>query len=302
MITIRQITYALAVEHTRHFKKAAEHCAISQSALSTAISDLESHIGFQIFERDSKKVLVTTLGQLFLDKAAEIKRGLDELEQLALYQKKPLSYPLAIGVIPTIGPYLLPKVLPEVRRLYPNLQLNITEEQSHVLLDMLREGEIDVAIIALPYPIDGLHAFEFWAEDFYIVVHSSDAHAVQEEISSQELQQDRLLLLKEGHCLTDHALSVCQLPKSQVDGMLSGTSLYTLIQMVAGKMGATMVPQMALDQLVTKNSELTAIHLNEPGPHRRLAFVTRLNYAGVSNIEALKPIFQQQLSAHCLKP
>lgn len=300
MITIRQIAYALAVEQERHFKNAAEHCAVSQSALSTGISELESQLGFQIFERNSKQVLITSLGRQFLDKAANIKREIDALEQLALLQKEPLSYPLALGVIPTIGPYLLPKVLPEVRRLYPESQLHIIEEQSHVLLEMLREGELDIAIIALPYPTDGLHAFEFWEEDFYIVVHESDAHALQREISSKELQGNRLLLLNEGHCLTDHVLSVCDMHNERTDNMLSSTSLYTLIQMVAGRMGATMVPQMALDQLLNQASELKAIHLKEPGPHRRIAFVTRLNYAGAANIEALRGIFQQQLKKYCI--
>lgn len=299
MITTKQIHYALAVEQTRHFKKAADLCAISQSALSTAIAELESQLGFQIFERDNKKVLITVLGQQFLDKAREIKRGIDELQQLALIQKTPLSYPLSMGVIPTIGPYLLPKVLPEVRQQYPDLQLNIIEEQTHVLLDMVRNGELDTAIIALPYPTDGLHVFEFWSEDFYMVTHRDAEHARQHEITSKELQGSRLLLLKDGHCLTDHALSVCNMKTSRRDSGVAGTSLYTLIQMVAGKMGSTLVPQMALDQLLGESSELKAIHLNEPGPHRRIAFVSRLNYAGVANIDALKKIFQQQLQKYC---
>lgn len=299
MISTKQIHYALAVEQTRHFKKAADSCAISQSALSTAIAELENQLGFQIFERDNKKVLITTLGQQFLDKAREIKRRIDELQQLSLAQKAPLSYPLSLGVIPTIGPYLLPKVLPEVRRQYPDLQLNITEEQSHVLVEMVRNGELDTAIIALPYPVEGLHVFEFWAEDFYMVTHKSAEHAAQTEITSRDLQKSRLLLLKEGHCLTEHALAVCKMKSSGPDPSLSGTSLYTLIQMVAGKMGSTLVPQMALDQLLGESSELKALHLNEPGPHRRLAFIARLNYAGVANIEALKKIFQQQLQKYC---
>lgn len=294
MISIKQIQYALAVEKTRHFKNAADSCNVSQSALSSAISEMENQLGLQIFERDNKRVLVTPIGQQVLDKARLIQVQVDELHQLSNSLKKPLSYPMSVGVIPTIGPYLLPKVLPAVREQYPDFKLTIIEEQSQVLVDKVKSGEIDTAIIALPYPIDGLHAFEFWQEDFFWVMHKADEAELMREVDARNLEHIKLLLLKDGHCLKEHALDACKLQSHQEDS-LSGTSLYTLLQMVACRMGATLVPQMALDQLMTDNSELTARHLNEPGPHRKIAFVTRLNYAGVSNIEVLMKLFKQRL-------
>lgn len=294
MISIKQIQYALAVEKTRHFKNAADSCNVSQSALSSAISEMENQLGLQIFERDNKRVLVTPIGQQVLDKARLIQVQVDELHQLSNSLKKPLSYPMSVGVIPTIGPYLLPKVLPAVREQYPDFKLTIIEEQSQVLVDKVKSGEIDTAIIALPYPIDGLHAFEFWQEDFFWVMHKADEAELMREVDARNLEHIKLLLLKDGHCLKEHALDACKLQAHQEDS-LSGTSLYTLLQMVACRMGATLVPQMALDQLMTDNSELTARHLNEPGPHRKIAFVTRLNYAGVSNIEVLMKLFKQRL-------
>ena len=301
MITLKQLTYALAIAKSRHFKKAAEACGVSQSALSTAMSELEGHLGFQVFERDNKKVLITPLGEQVLEKARAIKLNVDDLYLLGKSQQEPLCYPMKIGTIPTIGPYLLPKVLPELRHRYPNFKLSIIEEQSHVLVEKVRSGEIDTAILALPFAHLGLHAFEFWEEDFYIIAHTDDVKSGQTEISGSELRTSDLLLLKDGHCLKDHALSACKLPPTDVDNSLAGTSLNTLVQMVAGHMGMTLVPQMALDQMLHENSDLKALHLKDPGPHRTLAFITRPNYVGLSNIELLMQIFKQQLEIYCQK-
>lgn len=299
MISLKQINYALAVEKTLHFKKASELCNVSQSALSTAIAEMEKQLGILVFERNNKKVLITAEGLLFLNKAKTIKMEMDELYQLSQYGKENLSAPMTLGVIPTIGPYLLPKVLPEVRKQYPNFKLKIVEEQSHVLVDMVRNGELDCAVLALPYPIDGLMSFDFWQEDFYWVSHKDECPSQVTEITSNELELEKLMLLKDGHCLKEHALAACSLQSQARESEFNSTSLHTLIQMVAGKLGTTLVPQMALDQLIYDNSELRAIHLNEPGPHRSIAFIIRPNYVRVSDIEALQKIFNQQLEKHC---
>lgn len=295
MISLKQIVYALAVDKTRHFKNAADMCSVSQSALSTAITELEKQLDIQIFERDNKKVLVTPVGQQFLEKAQQIKLAVDDLYMLANAEREALSYPMTIGVIPTIAPYLLPKVLPGLRKAFPDFKLSIVEEQSHVLVDQVRKGDVDAAILALPYEHEGLLAFEFWQEDFYWVTHKDNEHAAQQEITSDELREAKLMLLKEGHCLKDHALAACKMQNTETDHTLDSTSLHTLIQMVAGRMGSTLVPAMALDQLVTGSKELRAVHLNEKGPHRRIAFMVRPNYNGVSNIEVLMRLFREQL-------
>ena len=295
MISLKQIAYILAVAKTLHFKRAAELCSVSQSALSTAILEMEKQLGFQVFERDNKKVLITPIGAQCLEKAHDIKIQMDDLYQLSQALKSPLSYPMSLGVIPTIGPYLLPKVLPSVRHQYPDFQLRIIEDQSHELVNKVRNGELDTAVLALPFDIEGLLAFEFWQEDFYWITHRDDQLAVQKEITSAELKQSRLMLLKDGHCLKEHALAACKLPPNETDTTLAATSLNTLVQMVAGRMGTTLVPAMALDQLLSGNSELKAAHLNEPGPHRKIAFIARPNYPGVRNIELLIQMFRQQL-------
>jgi len=296
MITLKQLSYATAVQKTLHFKKAADLCAVSQSALSTAIAELETQLGVQIFERDNKRVLVTPLGEIILRKAQVINLEVKELYQLSQSQKAPLNHPMTLGVIPTIGPYLLPKVLPEVRRQYPDFELTLVEEQSHVLVEKVRSGEIDTAILALPYDTGGLHAFTFWEENFQVVVNKQGDYSPLKKISTDQLKDAPLLLLRDGHCLTDHALAACKLQATEIQASLAGTSLPTLVQMVAGRMGVTLVPEMAIGQLVVDNPEIKAVPLDEAGPHRKLAFITRLNYGGTANIELLIKLFKQQLA------
>ncbi|MDN3652946.1 LysR substrate-binding domain-containing protein [Thalassotalea ponticola] len=298
MVTLKQIQYALAVDKTRHFKNAALACHVSQSALSTAISELEKHLGVQLFERNNKQVLVTAFGREFLTKARQIQVQIDELEQLTAVNKSPLSAPMAIGVIPTIGPYLLPKVLPALREQYPEFKLKIVEEQSHVLVDMVRNGELDSAILALPYETSGLLTFQFWQEDFYWITHCDNVSTAKQHISSAELKFEKLMLLKDGHCLKDHALAACHLQGYHSDDEFDSASLYTLIQMVAGKLGTTLVPEMALSQLIYPQSELAALHLSEPGPHRSIAFITRANYVRVNDITLLQQLFKNELNSH----
>ena len=300
MISLKQLHYALAIEKTLHFKKAAEACNVSQSALSTAINELEKQLGVAIFERNNKQVLVTNNGQLILNKAKKVKLELDELLQVAQTNKQPLANPMTIGVIPTIGPYLLPKVLPEMRQKYPDFKLKIIEEQSHVLVDMVRNGDIDAALLALPFAIDGLMRFDFWQEDFYWVSHKDECPSQLQEITSEELEIEKLMLLKDGHCLKDHALAACSLQNRKQDADFDSASLHTLIQMVAGKLGSTLVPQMALDQLIHTESELRAIHLNEPGPHRTISLIIRPNYVRTNEITLLKDIFHAELTKKCI--
>ncbi len=267
---------------------------MSQSALSTALSEMERQLGFSVFERDNKKVLVTPIGQQFLDKARDVQVRVDDLMKLSQTQGAVLNYPMSVGIIPTICPYLLPKVLPALGEQYPNFEFNVIEEQSAPLLDMVRSGDIDTAILALPYPTDGLLTFEFWQEDLYWISHGDETIETNDVVTAKELENKKLMLLKDGHCLKDQALSACRMGSEKVQS-LSATSLSTLIQLVIGKVGSTLIPAMALEQLVQASNNLQARRLAEPGPHRRIAFVVRPNYANVNNIEALMVLFKQQL-------
>jgi LysR family hydrogen peroxide-inducible transcriptional activator len=295
MISIKQLSYALAVEKTLHFKKAAEQCHVSQSALSTALSGLEQHLSLQIFERNNKKVLVTPLGQEVLNRARHILLEIEELKHLADSQKSPLSFPITVGVIPTVAPYLLPEIFPVLNEKFPQAQINIVEEQSSILIDMVRSGHIDTAIIALPYPCDGLLTMEFWQEDFYWISLKGAENSHQKEITGNEIIDCKLMLLNEGHCLKDQILDVCKLSDRNANHGFGTTSLNTLMQMVQGGLGTTLIPAMAIKQLIDGNDKLAAVHLNEPSPHRRIAFILRPNYSRLSSIETLAEICKKAL-------
>ena len=294
MISLRQIHYALAVEETLHFRKAAEQCSISQSALSTALAEMEKQLGFQVFERDNKKVIVTPLGREVLDKARVIKREMSDLQRLADLHGKPLSSAMSIGLIPTIAPYLLPIILPALQAAYPELELDLSEAQSHRLVELVKNGDLDAGILALPYDTDGLLTFPFWRENFYWITHRGDESVRTKRIRADQIDPRRLMLLEEGHCLKDHALAVCQLAETGMHN-LSATSLETLVQLVAGKMGSTLVPEMAVASLVDGNRDLQKLPLAEAGPHREIAFIVRPTYPGVRSIETLRALFRREL-------
>ncbi|MGP1608046.1 MAG: hydrogen peroxide-inducible genes activator [Moraxella sp.] len=294
MITLRQLEFALAVAKHKHFKRAAEECSISQSALSLGIAELEKQLDTQIFERNNKQVLITPIGEQLLQRAQTIFSEIQDLITMAHSHQTPLAYPMTIGIIPTIAPYLLPKVLPALTDKYPTFEMTVVEKQTERLLDLVRYGHIDTAIIALPYVVEGLHVFEFWAEDFFAVFPKGSDLARLDHITSSQLSKTNLLLLGEGHCLTDQVLSICSMSKEQIKSGFSDASLNTIIQMALAGMGTTLVPEIAIDQIAGDN--VMVVPLAEKGPHRKLAFVTRLNYARVNDVKILSEIFSAVLA------
>jgi LysR family hydrogen peroxide-inducible transcriptional activator len=296
MVSIKQLSYALAVEKTLHFKKAAELCCISQSALSNAVSELEHQVGLEIFERNNKKVLVTSIGREVLLRAKKILMETKDLQHLCDNKKAPLSFPLTIGMIPTIAPYLLPQFFIGLKNEFPKTQINIVEERSAVLIEMVRDGQIDTALIALPYDCNGLLTLEFWQEDFYWISLCSKEYSEKKEITSEEINPDKLMLLKEGHCLKDHILDVCKLTNQIQDTKFGTNNLNTLVQLVLAGQGSTLIPAMSQQQLLNDCNKLSAIHLNEPSPHRRIAFIFRPNYNRLSCLDALSVICKKAFS------
>ena len=295
MLTLKQIEYALAVAKNLHFKKAADECFISPSTLSNAITELETQLGLKIFERSNKKVIVTSLGHEILDKAKRIKLEVQNIHELAQYNNMDgLNSSLSIGIIPTISPYFLPLILPKLQKEFSNLQLKIEEGQSHILTNRVKEGELDMAILALPYDVQDLVSFKFWDEDFFWVSHNHNKNAGKSEIKASELEHSELMLLEDGHCLKDHILDACNIASSS-QYSLKASSLNTLIQLVKGKMGTTLVPKMALKELVGNRKDLSISHLDEPGPHREIALIVRPNYAGMGSARTLVEFFGNSL-------
>ena len=294
MLTFKQIDYALAVGKNLHFKKAADECYVSPSTLSNAITELETQLGVKIFERNNKKVIVTSLGHEILSKAKNIKLEVKNIHELAQHNVDGLSSSLSIGIIPTISPYFLPLVLPKIQKEFSNLQLKIEEGQSQILTNRVKEGDLDMAILALPYDVQDLMSFKFWEEDFFWVSHSQNKNAGKSEIRASELEHSELMLLEDGHCLKDHILDACNIDSSS-QYSLKASSLNTLIQLVKGKMGTTLVPKMALKELVENKKDLSISHLDEPGPHREIALIIRPNYAGMESVKILIDFFENSL-------
>lgn len=297
MITLKQIHYALTIEKELHFKKAADACYVSPSTLSNAISEMEAQLGIQIFERTSKKVIVTSLGKEILKKARTIKMEIGDINQLSEDQKNPLSMPITLGIIPTVGPYFIPLVLPSLKKKFPKLKLKIIEAQSSVLVSKVNNGEIDMAILAMPYKLDGLLSFKFWEENFYYISYKGKQKIDKDKIRAKEIDQSDLMLLNDDHCLKNHALAACKID-SDKQYSIEASSLTTLTQLVAGNMGSTLVPHMAIKQLVNSNSSISKALLDEPGPHRELVIIIRPSYSGLKNVKLLKDVFFSSLLAN----
>ena len=295
MFSIKQLNYALAVAKRLHFKKAADDCFVSPSTLSNAIAELENQIGFQIFERTNKKVIVTKLGLELLKKVETIQFHIEDIKNLGEKQKAPLSSPLTIGIIPTISPYLLPLVLPKLKKYYPNLKLKILESKSSSLVQKVNDGDLDMAILALPYNLRGLLSFKFCEENFYYISHKNNKY--KKSLKAKDINFSELMLLDDGHCLKNHVLAACKINDNQQFSM-EASSLATLIQLVANNMGSTLVPHMSVKHLINTNSKIKKAILNEPGPHRELAIIVRQTYTDIENVIFLKDIFKDELKRY----
>ena len=297
MITLKQINYAIAVAETLHFKKAAEKCFVSPSTLSNAITEMESQLGINIFERDNKKVIVTNLGQSIIEKAKNIRNEIENINKLSELNSKLFSNSISLGIIPTIGPFLLPVLLPRIKKDFPNLNLNIFEAQTDVLLKKISSGEIEMAIMALPFQTSGYRVTKFWNENFFWITKKEDPRAVGTSIKAKDLDLSELIMLEEGNCLKDHILNACKI-KNTSKITFNASTLSTSIELVKGGIGTTLVPEMAVTKLITDNPELSKLKLDEKGPHREIALISRKNYAGEREIKHLIKLFSEELRNH----
>jgi len=294
MITLKQINYALSIQKNLHFKKAADECFVSPSTLSNAIHEMETQLGTQIFERDNKKVIVTRSGEEILKKAKEIKIQMQDIYKYKENNNSIANSSISIGIIPTVGPYFLPLILPALREKFPKMNLKIIEDQSSQLVTKVKDGDLDMAILALPFDIKGLLALKFWKENFFLVSHKEEMLDKENKIKAKNIDTSNLLVLEDGHCLKKHIISVCKI-SSKKNFSMESSSIGTLIQLVAGKMGKTLLPKLAVNQLIESIPDLVETELDEPGPHRELAVIIRPKYLGLESIEELIEIFKTEL-------
>lgn len=262
--SLKQLEYLVALDEERHFGRAAAVCNVTPSTVSAGIRDLETVLQVTLAERTKRSVLMTPLGHQIAERGRSLLRDAEEIMALAAAEERePLTGDLHLGVIPTIGPFLLPRALPGLRRRYPGLRLFLHEEQTDDLLAMLQRGDIDAALIALPYDVEELETRVIFEDCFQFACSNTHILASKEQIDPRDLGNVPLLLLQEGHCLRGHAMDACGLGQPEGAGEFAATSLYTLVQMVAANMGATLLPELAIVGGIAKVAPLTLIPLAE---------------------------------------
>ena len=262
--TMKQLQYLLALAETRHFGRAAARCHITQSTLSAGIRDLESVPGTVVAERSNRRVVITRVGERIVERARAILREAAAIMEDARTGHAPMTGEMRLGVIPTIGPFLLPRVLPLLRERFPDLVIYLREEQTAALLARLDEGELDVALIALPYDTAHLCVEVICEDEFLFACNRNHVLAGAAEISRDALVGAELLLLEEGHCLRGHTLDVCRMGDKQARARFEASSLHTLVQLVAAGIGVTLVPRLAVDAQITRGTNLSLSRLAVP--------------------------------------
>jgi LysR family hydrogen peroxide-inducible transcriptional activator len=298
--TLKQLRHLLALAEYGHFGRAAEASHVTQSTLSASIKELEQVLGAQLVDRTKRRVTVTPLGQTVVAKARVLLQEAEDLVETARANQAPLSGPLQLGVIPTIGPFLLPRVLPLLRRRHPDLKLYLTEDLTERLLEQLNAGKLDLALIALPYDMPGLEQVSVGEDPFSVALPEKHELAKRERIDPESLEREPLLLLRDGHCLREHALAACRLSSRGPGGghvdAFQATSLYTLVQMVENGLGLTLLPKLALDAGILKGTHLVTRPIAGKSQARELALVWRRGSARRAEFELMAGLLRQTLT------
>lgn len=254
--TVKQLTYFLALVEHNHFGKAADSCFVSQSAFSVAIKDLENALGGQLVDRTNKQVTVTNLGREIYRQTQQVMFELNQLLDLAKGQLAPLTGDLSLGVIPTISPFVLPSLLPMLKEQHPGLNLILHEGQSEQIHQMLMAGQLDVILLALPYDMRGVQTLDLWQDEFKLLAAEGSQYITTQAFDLERVDDGSVLLLEDGHCLRDHALSACHIKHIDKVSQLASSSLMTLVEMVKQDLGFSFIPEMAIQSPLLKQEGL----------------------------------------------
>jgi len=273
--TLRQLRYLQALQQFGHFGKAADHCHVTQSTLSAGLAELEELLGVRLVERTKRRVLFTPLGLDVARRGGELLLQAESLVELAKAASEPLSGPFRLGVIPTIAPFLLPRLVLPCKSEFPSLSLILQEAQTAPLLERLLDGRLDAGLLALPYDTPGLDVALIGEDSFVLACRQDHPLAAKASVCAADLAAHEVLLLEDGHCLRDHVLSACHLVPSQRQDEIRGTSLPTVIQMVAAGLGVTFLPQMAVEQGIAEGLGLVTRPLSDARGGRHIALAWR---------------------------
>jgi LysR family hydrogen peroxide-inducible transcriptional activator len=274
MITLRQLRYLSALAEYRHFGRAADACAISQPALSMQIREMEKFLGADLVERRHGEVVLTDVGQEVARRGERVLAASRDIVDIARHHSRVLSGRLQLGIIPTLAPYVLPKILPLLQRRHSDLQVELRETQTHMLIDELLRGSLDVVMLALPVGESEIETMRLFDDPFLLAVPASDPLPENKRVIAQEIDQSRLILLEEGHCLRDQALAYCAGDRRNTGLGLGATSLATVMQMVANGYGITLVPQVAADVEV-RDDRVKLLRFAPPLPGRTVGLAWR---------------------------
>lgn len=289
--TPQQLRYLVTLAETRHFGRAASACAVSQSTLSAGILALESALDAKILDRAvAKNPVFTPLGLELIEKARLALAALSDIAETADTARAPLSGPLRLGIIPTIGPFLLPRLMPALRENYKSLRLFLREDQTDRLLDQLESGQLDLLILAYPYTCGAAETLDIIRDDFLVALPPAHLLARRESVSVSDLMAEQFLLLEDGHCLRDQALAVCGASVKREQQRFAATSLHTLIQMVAGGLGMTLVPKLAVDAGLTKDTGVEIKPLGGAGGWRSIGLAWRAGSPRAGEYRGLAPL------------
>jgi len=286
-MNLRDLQYLVALAETGHFGEAAERCHVSQPTLSAQIKKLEEYLGVQLFERQPRKVTLTDVGRRILERARRVTQEAEDIRELARASRDPLTGKLKVGLIPTIAPYLLPRIAARLRKQLPDLQLMLYEYQTGPLLEKLRAGELDLAILALPADTAGLESRSLFAESFLVAMPRGHRLTARKRLKPADLAGETLLLLEDGHCLRDQALEVCGNVPVGEDQDFRATSLETLRQMVASGLGVTLIPRLAAEGPIAGARGLEFRPFAPPSPARMVGAAWRKSSTREGAIEAV---------------
>ncbi|MBD9369388.1 DNA-binding transcriptional regulator OxyR [Xanthomonas sp. XNM01] len=292
-MNLRDLRYLVALADHKHFGRAAAACFVSQPTLSTQIRKLEDELGVPLVERAPRKVMLTPAGREAAERARRIVAEVEQMKEAARRSQDPEAGTVRLGIFPTLAPYLLPHVVPRIRGRFPQLELLLVEEKSDELLARLRDGKLDAALLALPVHDDQLHAEFLFDEPFLLAVPDGHPLAERDSLRLEELSEQRLLLLEDGHCLREQALDVCRLSGALEKTEFRATSLETLRQMVAANVGVTLLPTLAVQPPVARSENIHLLRFDDSHPSRSIAMVWRRSSAMSAFLEQLAQVFRE---------
>ena len=292
-MNLRDLHYLVALADHKHFGRAAAASFVSQPTLSTQIRKLEDELGVALVERTPRKVMLTPAGHDIAERARRIVADVEQMKEAARRSRDPEAGSMRLGMFPTLGPYLLPHVVPRIRARFPNLELLLVEEKSDVILARLREGKLDAGLLALPVHDEQLQVEFLFEEPFLLAVPETHPLARRDSLALKELANERLLLLEDGHCLREQALDVCQLAGSGEKTGFQATSLETLRQMVAANVGVTLLPMLAIKPPVARSENIHLLGFSDSKPSRQIAMVWRRSSAMAEFLQRLAQLFRE---------